>query len=350
MTTLITNNQFKQFDLNGEPLASGKIYTYDPGSTTPRVTYQDEAMSTAHTNPIILDSFGEATIWIDGDTKLIVTDSDDVTIRTYDSFSDTTSGDTPAVSSPLGAIYRSTSTDTGYIKIRLPMNSWPNTKMTMDILIYEDNEDESFKISASGYASSVSSAWENATAKTTGLSNIDVQFGNDGTYPAIYIGAVDSEWSLPQIAVVNFLAGEYSYNSATWSSGWEITVTTSIGTITQTKTAEQAAIGWDAWQAPSYENGWAAYTSVDLAGLQYRRSKDGLSIQLVGSIIETGTVDSTVFTLPSGYRPPNRIYDIAVNSTFSDSRALLLEADGNVAVASYAAGVPYTINAIITLD
>ena len=151
MTTLILNNQFKQFDLNGEPLAAGKVYTYEVGTTTEKVTYQDEAATVPHTNPIILDSFGEATIWISGDTKLVIQDSDGVDIRTYPSFSDTEStGEFPVVSSPQGAVFRSDATETGYIKIRLPMGEWPNTKMLFDVMIYTDDADEAFILTPDG--------------------------------------------------------------------------------------------------------------------------------------------------------------------------------------------------------
>ena len=52
------------FDNNGDPLAGGKLYTYEAGTTTPLATYTDEGGGTANTNPVILDSAGRANIWL----------------------------------------------------------------------------------------------------------------------------------------------------------------------------------------------------------------------------------------------------------------------------------------------
>lgn len=45
-------------DNNGKPLASGCIYTYATGTTTPQATYTDSTGSTPNANPIILDAGG----------------------------------------------------------------------------------------------------------------------------------------------------------------------------------------------------------------------------------------------------------------------------------------------------
>lgn len=52
------------FDNNGDPLAGGRLYTYEAGTTTPLATYTDETGGTANTNPVILDSAGRANIWL----------------------------------------------------------------------------------------------------------------------------------------------------------------------------------------------------------------------------------------------------------------------------------------------
>lgn len=47
------------FDGNGDPLAGGKVYTFDAAATTtPKTTYTTNALSVAHANPIVLDSEG----------------------------------------------------------------------------------------------------------------------------------------------------------------------------------------------------------------------------------------------------------------------------------------------------
>lgn len=73
------------FDINGNPLALGKVYTNITNTSTPKTTYSDAA-GTPNTNPIILNSRGEADIWIDSDVayRFIIKDASDVTIWTKD--------------------------------------------------------------------------------------------------------------------------------------------------------------------------------------------------------------------------------------------------------------------------
>ena len=53
------------FDDNGNPCAGWYVFTYLAGTTTKTATYTDVALSVANTNPIILDSAGRATIFLD---------------------------------------------------------------------------------------------------------------------------------------------------------------------------------------------------------------------------------------------------------------------------------------------
>jgi len=48
------------------------VYTYQPGTSTPKATYKDAAGSVANTNPVVLDARGEANIWWDGEYKVLV--------------------------------------------------------------------------------------------------------------------------------------------------------------------------------------------------------------------------------------------------------------------------------------
>ena len=65
MTTMLSPSPKLQFFAsNGDLLVGGKLYTYAAGTTTPLVTYTDSTGATANTNPVILDSRGEANVWI----------------------------------------------------------------------------------------------------------------------------------------------------------------------------------------------------------------------------------------------------------------------------------------------
>ena len=63
-TSLSPTPKLQFFDLNGAPLSGGLLYTYEAGSTTPLATYTDSTGLIANTNPIVLDSRGEANVWL----------------------------------------------------------------------------------------------------------------------------------------------------------------------------------------------------------------------------------------------------------------------------------------------
>jgi len=76
------------FSTGGAPLVGGKLYSYAAGTTTPLATYTTQAGTIANTNPIILDSRGEASVWLASAAyKLKLTTADDVEIWTVDNIS-----------------------------------------------------------------------------------------------------------------------------------------------------------------------------------------------------------------------------------------------------------------------
>lgn len=89
MATLAPLFRPQFFDANGDPLAGGKIYTYEAGTTTLLATYTDSTGVTPNANPIILDANGECNIWLDAEElyKIVIKDSSDVTIKTIDNVS-----------------------------------------------------------------------------------------------------------------------------------------------------------------------------------------------------------------------------------------------------------------------
>lgn len=73
-------------DANGVPLSGGKLYTYSAGTTSPLVTYTDSTGSVPNTNPIILDSRGEASVWLFSSLgyKFVLKTAQDVLVYTVD--------------------------------------------------------------------------------------------------------------------------------------------------------------------------------------------------------------------------------------------------------------------------
>jgi len=83
---VVTPTAKAQFiDAAGIPLAGGFLYTYEAGTTTPQATYTDSTAATANSNPIVLDSRGEANIWLSSaNYKFKLTDANGTEIWTVD--------------------------------------------------------------------------------------------------------------------------------------------------------------------------------------------------------------------------------------------------------------------------
>lgn len=97
---VVTPTAKAQFiDAAGIPLAGGFLYTYAAGTTTPQATYTDSTAATANSNPIILDSRGEANIWLGSATyKFKLCDSTNTEIWTVDNISAPTTALSPVLS------------------------------------------------------------------------------------------------------------------------------------------------------------------------------------------------------------------------------------------------------------
>lgn len=81
---VITYPKFQAPDINGVNLSGGKVYFYLTGTTTFKDTYSDEELTTTNANPVILDSRGEADIYLAGEYKVLLKDSNDVEIWSMD--------------------------------------------------------------------------------------------------------------------------------------------------------------------------------------------------------------------------------------------------------------------------
>jgi microcystin-dependent protein len=85
MTQIAPLGWYRAFDANGNPLAGGKLYTYEAGTSTPKATYTTAAGNIANSNPVILDADGYADVWLEtGGYKFVLTDSNDVLQREKD--------------------------------------------------------------------------------------------------------------------------------------------------------------------------------------------------------------------------------------------------------------------------
>lgn len=98
MAYLTPSPKMQFFTANGIPLVGGKLYTYEAGTTTPLATYVDQVGSASNPNPTILDSRGEASVWLANSVlyDFVLKDAVDALIWTGTNVGDT--GGSPSAS------------------------------------------------------------------------------------------------------------------------------------------------------------------------------------------------------------------------------------------------------------
>jgi hypothetical protein len=86
MATRLSDPRIQVEGADGRPLAGAKLYTYETGTSTPKPTYSDAALSVLHTNPVEADAAGRfpAIFLTTGTYKTELRDSADVVIATDD--------------------------------------------------------------------------------------------------------------------------------------------------------------------------------------------------------------------------------------------------------------------------
>jgi len=105
MASLSPTPKLQFFGSDGLPLVGGKLYTYAAGTTTPLASYTDHTANTANTNPVILDSAGEADVWLPETEayKYVLKTSADVTLFTVDYVSVPLTSNSFASPPPIGS-------------------------------------------------------------------------------------------------------------------------------------------------------------------------------------------------------------------------------------------------------
>ena len=93
MASLSPTPKLQFFDNSGNPLVGGKLYTYLAGTLTPSATFTDSTGTAYNSNPVILDSRGEASVWLGSGVvyKFALQDAGGVPIYTVDNVSPATS-------------------------------------------------------------------------------------------------------------------------------------------------------------------------------------------------------------------------------------------------------------------
>ena len=166
--TPIPKTQFIGAD--GVPLAGGKVYTYTAGTTTPQPTYTDSTGATENSNPIILDSRGEANIWLGSATyKFKLADSSDVEIWTVDYIAAPTTSLSPVLS---GNVTISTNSSGPALKIT-QTGSGPVLRVQDSV----DPDVTPFIINADGYVGILTAA----PSEALDINDGKIQLSSSGT-------------------------------------------------------------------------------------------------------------------------------------------------------------------------
>ena len=113
--TTVALDAFPQYLTNGGlPLAGGKLYSYQAGTSTPLATYTDRSGSVANANPVVLDAAGRADIWLSVNVayKLVLEDSAG---NVLDSIDDYYAGADPAQLTAAGIVPATGGTYTGLV-------------------------------------------------------------------------------------------------------------------------------------------------------------------------------------------------------------------------------------------
>ena len=75
---------------DGRPLSGGLLWTYAAGTTTPLATYENAALTVAHTNPVVLNSAGYTVLFLAATTyKFTLTAADGTESKTVDGIAST---------------------------------------------------------------------------------------------------------------------------------------------------------------------------------------------------------------------------------------------------------------------
>ena len=126
----------------------------------------------------------------------------------------------------------------GYLTIVFPAG-FSSTMLKFKVSVYNYSTGTSVDYIIGGYCYSSENKWYNPTAycigpRGSGLANLTVNYGMSGSNPAIQIGAANTSWEYPNIAISDVYLG-HGRNYSDWSKSWTVSITTTaITSITQT--------------------------------------------------------------------------------------------------------------------
>jgi hypothetical protein len=103
VSSLLPNAKQQFFGPNGVPLSGGNVYWYIPNTTTPKNTWQDQALTVLNPNPTPLDANGECIAWGTGSYRQQVYDANGNLIWDQVTTASTSDGSLGSTVVPYGA-------------------------------------------------------------------------------------------------------------------------------------------------------------------------------------------------------------------------------------------------------
>lgn len=182
--------------LDGLPLAAGKVFFYEAGTSTKTDTWSDSDLSTANTNPVILDSAGRATIFLGPTTyKVIVA---------------TSTASDPPVGAQIIRTIDGVAASTSLTNTNIPFTAGESIAAGQWIYM----SDGSGSLTAGRwYLTDADEVYKSVTAKQIAISNDTLSAGETGTA---------------------FQSGEYTLISGTVTAGTDYYLSATAGAITST--------------------------------------------------------------------------------------------------------------------
>ena len=331
---VVTPTAKAQFiDAAGIPLAGGFVYTYAAGTTTPQATYTDSTGATANSNPIVLDSRGEANIWLGSATyKFTLCNSVNTEIWTVDNISAPTSGLSPVLSGNVtidsdtaGAALTITQTGTG-LALKVEDTSSDPTPFVIDATgqvgigtlspaTALDVNDGTIQLSSSGTSRATLAADASNTTLTSigsrGLilnaNSTNLIYGTSSGYVGIKNASPTVELDVTGAAKTStsITAGTTIASGTTLTAGSSLAVTTSatIGTTLSVDTVQEktAAAGVSVSNTLKVDtiSGKTTATTITIAGVSIASSQVDPSNRVITSSAVQATTSGSAITFSS---------------------------------------------------
>lgn len=139
------------------------------------------------------------------------------------------------ITNPEGGISVGNSPTSAAIKIALPANgSFTNIMLSFTVHIFDYALGKTRTLKIAGYTY-YNQDWYNMSVYQSGgelIGNINVRFGVEGGRNCVWIGETNTYWSYPNIFVTDVQCGHSQ--TANLTSGWTISLVTTLGTVQNT--------------------------------------------------------------------------------------------------------------------